>query len=63
MKLEKHFERLCKKATFANAENELFYLNTGTELYDFRKKRVWKCGFVKFKFPNLNELIKLKENK
>lgn len=46
-----------------NAEDELFYLNTGTELYDFRKKGVWKCGFVKFKFPNINELIKLKENK
>lgn len=23
-----------------NAEDELFYLNTGTELYDFRKKGV-----------------------
>lgn len=46
-----------------NAEDELFYLNTKTELSDFRKKGVWKCGFVKFKFPNLNELIKSKENK
>ncbi|WP_086282744.1 hypothetical protein [Campylobacter devanensis] len=43
---------------FKDAEDELFYLDTKTELRDFRKKRVWKCGFVKFKFPNLNELIK-----
>ena len=41
-----------------NAEDELFYLDTKTELRDFRKTRVWKCGFVKYKFPNLNELIK-----
>lgn len=48
-----------------NAEDELFYLNTKTELYDFRKKKkgVWKCGFMKFKFPNLNELIKLKDKR
>lgn len=48
-----------------NSEDELFYLNTKTELYDFRKKKkgVWKCGFVKFKFPNINEAIKSQKDR
>lgn len=41
------------------AEDELFYLDTRMELDDFRRKGgIWKCGFVKFKFPNINEKIK-----
>lgn len=42
----------------AYSEDYLFYLDTGVELSDFRKKGVWRCGFAKFKFPNLNEIIK-----
>ena len=39
-----------------NSEDELFFLNTGVELINFRKNGVWRCGKVNFKFPNINEI-------
>lgn len=39
-----------------NSEDELFFLNTGVELRNFRKNGVWRCGKVNFKIPNLNEV-------
>lgn len=39
-----------------NSEDELFFLNTGVELRNFRKNGIWRCGKVNFKFPNLNEV-------
>ena len=38
------------------SEDELFFLNTGVELRNFRKNGVWRCGKVNFKFSNLNEV-------
>lgn len=44
-----------------NSQEELFFLNTGVELRNFRKNSVWRCGKVNFKFPNLNEVKYIKK--